>query len=131
MSYQNIWEKKGLHRTFTGKITGAEVLSSNLQAHGDERFDQLKYVLNDFTQIESFEVSEIDISIIAATDNAATLSNPGLKIAIVTTDEKLLSWANLYLGKSPYPCKIFNNTVNALSWVSTTVFQSKDNYGSN
>lgn len=120
MPYQNKWEEVGLHRTFTGTISGQEVLTANLSIQGDPRFDDINFVLNDFTAIDGFDVTEIDISKIVATDNAAAISNPNLKIAIVATDKSLLEWIYMYLGKmetSPYQCQIFHNKNDALTWV--------------
>lgn len=121
MSHQNIWEKNGLYRIFTGKISGKEVMGSNLASHGNAHFDTIKYVISDFTQITEFEVSDDDISIIATIDNIAVKSNAELKIAIVVTLESLKIWVQLYCEKmqdSPYECKIFNSIGDARKWVS-------------
>lgn len=116
MSYNNKWEENGLLRDFTGHITGQEVLNSNLSMHGDARFYNIKYIINDFTQIETFEVTDIDIAEIVVIDNVAALSKHQLKIIIVATDETLLKWINLYIKKmenSPFECVIFNNVKDA------------------
>lgn len=122
MTYQNIWEGKGLYRHYEGNISGAEVLESNLSIQGDARFDGLRYIVNDFRNIEDFEVSEADISKIAAIDIVASKSNSNIRIAIVATNEALLKWINLYCDKmkgSPYgEINVYNNIDDAYEWAS-------------
>lgn len=121
MSYTNKWEKEGLYRIFTDKISGEEVLRSNLAIQGDARFDDIKYVLNDFTQTVEFEISDMDVNKIVATDGVAAISNARLKIAIVATLESLLDWIHLYCEKmqgSPFECNVFTNLDDAREWVS-------------
>ena len=121
MSMQYKWEKNGLYRQFTNKICGEEVLNINLNMQGDSRFDDIRYVINDFTKIVDFDFSDIDIHKISAVDNAASKSNPNIRIALVSTLEPLLVWIKLYCEKmkdSPYECEIFNNIDDAYKWVS-------------
>lgn len=121
MAYQNIWEEKGLCRIFTDKISGEEILTSNLSLHGDPRFDGIKYVINDFTKITEFEVSDLDITKIVIVDNVAAVSNSYLKIAIVAMLDPLLIWVQLYLERmqdSTFECAIFDNLNDAYKWVS-------------
>lgn len=119
MAHTNTWEEKGLYRAFTGTTSGAEVIDSNLSIHGDPRFDKINYVLNDFSTIDSFDVSDIDISLIANIDKAATISKPILKIAIVTRCSDLLKWVEKYLQRmdnSTYTCNTFDNLEDARDW---------------
>lgn len=121
MSHHNTWEENGLYRKFTDSITGEEILTSNLTIHGDSRFDNLKYVINDFTQIVEFDADEIDILKISTIDNVGSRSNSYLKIAIVATSESLLVWVHLYCKQmldSPLECKIFNHVDDAYRWLS-------------
>lgn len=119
MAYEYIWEDNGLYRVFTGTTSGTEVLNSNLSIHGDPRFDEIDYVLNDFLSIDNFEVSDMDIKKIAHMDSVAELSKPTLKIAIITTHSELLEWVNKYLmcmKDATYICNIFSNIDDARQW---------------
>ena len=120
MSYKNNWEDNGLHRKFTGKITGQEILESNLSIQGNPRFDHIKYVLNDFLSITEFEITTADVNIISTVDNVAAISKKKLKIAIVADDKNLLKWINEYLKMmqgSPYDAAVFSAYDDALNWV--------------
>ena len=121
MAIENIWENRGLFRNFTEKITATEILSFNLTIQGDARFDTLRYVINDFTHLSDFVGSENDIEAIAAIDDAASMSNPYIKVAIISTSESFLAWANFYCTKmenTSYDCKIFANKNDAYDWVN-------------
>ena len=120
MSYKNSWREKGLHRTFSGNITGKEILDSNLALHGDPRFDHIDYVLNDFLSIDGFEITIGDVNIISTVDNVAAISKKNLKIAIVANNTELLQWIDAYLEMmqgSPYTAAVFSQHDDALKWV--------------
>lgn len=121
MPYINSWKNNGLHRTFSGTITGKEVLISNINIQCDQRFNDIDYVLNDFTGIESYSVSNFHVSEISAMDNAAAHKNNNLKIIIIATDEGFLKFVELYLGQmedSLFDCLVFNDMDSALNSIS-------------
>lgn len=121
MAHHYHWEEKGLLRRYTDKVSGDEVFDSNLKLHGDVRFDDIHYVINDFSRITDFEVSEVDITKIAIVDNVASKSKPTLKIAIIATLEPLLAWIDMYLRvmqDSPYHCQTFASLEEAYHWVN-------------
>jgi hypothetical protein len=120
LACENRWEGKGLYRLYLRKISGKDLLNSNLTIQGDPRFDDLRYIVNDFTKVEEFDGREIDISRIAMVDSVAAKSNSDIKIAIVSNNEMILKWIYLYSEKmqgSLYDqIKIFDNTDDAYQW---------------
>jgi len=115
------WEEEGLYRKFTDKINGDEILDDNLKLQGDVRFDDIRYVINDFTQIRDFDFSVLDVKKVAVNDEVASLSNPKIKIALISGYEPLLKWLKLYsesMEGSLYKCGIFDNSDDAYKWVS-------------
>ena len=60
MPFTNKWTETGIEKFATGKVTAKEIILSNCEMYGDERFDTLKYGLADFTQAESFEMVKKD-----------------------------------------------------------------------
>ncbi|MDH5601707.1 MAG: hypothetical protein OEY78_10435 [Gammaproteobacteria bacterium] len=121
MPYTNEWNTKGLRRTFNGPITGTEVIVSNFNIQNDERFNKIDYVLNDFTEIESFNISDFHISQISAMDHFSEPANNRLKIIIVTTDENFLKFVNMYLTQmqdSSFDCVVFNDMESALKSIN-------------
>jgi hypothetical protein len=118
MPYVNEWKNKGLHRTFSGIITGKEVLISNINIQNDEKFNDIDYVLNDFTRIESFNISDFHVNKVSTIDNIAARSNDRLKIIIVANNEGFLKFVDMYLTQmedSPFECVVFHDMESALN----------------
>ena len=115
------WEEKGLYRKFTDKVLGEEILRLNLAQQGDPRFDEIIYVINDFTQIVDFDINDRDVKKISAVDNIASRSNPNIRVAIVSTFKPLLEWIESYceaMVGTPNECEIFSNVNDAYKWAS-------------
>ena len=126
MAYEIVWESRGAYKRFYAHVTDEELMRSLTQIESDPRFDNLRYVLNDFLAVESFTVSEDCVHMMSAIDHAAASSNPDIRIAIVATDLQLQALAKLY-ALSPlnvYPTEIFMNTGDARSWISTAPLQA-------
>ena len=124
MAVSNIWEETGLYRKFTQLVTGEEIWGANLALHGDPRFDSIRYVLNDFTNIDGYKIEKIDIDAIVVMDNAAAISKPVLKIAIVVNSGPFKELTLQYQEKmkgSPYLCEIFPNVDEARLWLSQSL----------
>ena len=51
MSYEILWETKGVVKRFFGHVTSNELFQAGVDLQGNVRFDQLKYVINDFLGI--------------------------------------------------------------------------------
>ena len=119
MAYLNDWGVNGIYRIFTGKISGDEIIQAVLEIEGDQRFDELDYIINDFRQVDDYIISERDITTIVKIDNNAVKMNPQIRVAIVVTLDSLQEWAKLYCQKmhnSPYECKVFSHMEEAEEW---------------
>jgi hypothetical protein len=127
MPYQISWEKKGIVYKFYDFITPKEVISSSEDKYGDDRFDSLRYQILDLSEIKPVAVNDPDMALqlvkrIAATDRAAAISNPDMKIAIVTSLEIISTLACLYsaeLSDSPWMSSVFKTSTEAREWLAT------------
>lgn len=120
---KNNWEEKGLYRLYSDVATGGEVVTSVLEAYGDARFDRLRYVINDFSQITCFEIDEFDLKRIAVTDDVVAMTNKNIKVAQVATNESLIAWIELYrhqMQHSPFEYKLFSTLADARAWINAT-----------
>ena len=121
MPYTNNWEENGLYRKFTGTINGIEILEANLKLHQDRRFNSIKYVLNDFTEVTDLRIETKHTNAYAASDRVISDRMLGLKIAIVVTTELQINLANAYLEEmkdSNFKCEIFTSLDDAYKWVT-------------
>lgn len=124
MAVTNTWEERGLYREFSGIIDGEEIWGANLALHGDQRFDQIKYVLNNFADIEGFEIRDVDVDAIVVVDKTASISKPVLSIIIVVGLTPLRDLAITYQQKmkdSSYYCEIFSNITDARTWIDRSL----------
>lgn len=120
MPYINTWEETGVIKKYRGLITGSELLQSVIDIEKDARFNDIRYVLNDFLELDELILTEREVAEIAAIDKAAAITNPGIHIAIVVNGDEHRAWASMYqdMAKdSPYVIKIFDNLEDAHAWL--------------
>ena len=120
MPYENIWGERDVYRKYNGCVTGKEIINATEEVERDERFDSIRYIINDFLDVTEQVVTSHEIKIIAAIDKAASLSNPNIKIAIVATRKVIQYLAILYCDlteDSPYQTRVFTNIEEAREWI--------------
>ena len=122
MSYTNTWETGGLYRKFTDTISGDEILKSNFELHTDPKFQEIKYIINDFMEVTGHSIQASQTKVYAVTDDMISKTKGKLKIALVVTQDPLIALANSYreemIGKL-FECEIFHTIEDAREWVST------------
>ncbi|MCG8527086.1 MAG: hypothetical protein MI748_11935 [Opitutales bacterium] len=121
MPYQIQWEKKGVRWKFFGKVTSKETLASNMEIYGNSKFDGIRYQIADFSDVTDFEFSSEDMKKIAYFDQAASKSNPRVKVALIAPTPKskeLLTQYAEYSGASasPWETRIFDSIREAEAW---------------
>ena len=121
MSYENIWEDDGVYRKYNDFITGPELLQAIEDVHGHAKFDSISYVINDLLDVTEHGVTDYDLKRIAAIDSVAARSNPGIKIAVVSTMADIRDMALTYgelVKDTTYICEIFSSMDEAREWVA-------------
>jgi len=122
MAFENNWEEKGVYKVFSGHVDGRQILDSVIEIEEDKRFDRVRYVINDFLSIKSANATEKEIAVVAAIDRAAALTNPAIRIAIVTDSDEIRKAAHTYASLTqdcPYETGIFESVEAARSWAGT------------
>lgn len=120
MSYELIWEPKGVIKRFFGHVTCQEVLAAGNQSQGDLRFDRNRYAINDFLDCTEFEIDYVMLDEIAAISGAAQKSNPNIRIAVVATLPEILAAFRHYASVpvQSYPTRLFTTRAEARVWTS-------------
>lgn len=118
MGYKLCWGNRGVVKHFFGFVTAKDISRSLNDVHGGDQFDSLRFVINDFREAQEVDYSELDVEYIAALDKAAFLTNPLIKVAIVTVDRRVREMAAQYVNSplNAYPTRIFDNMVDAEVW---------------
>jgi hypothetical protein len=120
MKDKTTWVAKGVIVAFKDVVDGEEIFQAGEELHSDERFDNIRYQIIDFTEVTKIMVTVEWVAKLAAWDKAAALSNPNMKTAIVAKDEAIQMLSSLYQAESsdsPWEIQIFSSMDEAQQWV--------------
>lgn len=119
MGYTVQWEGNGLVKKYFGQVIAAELVDPVVATHADERFDRLRYVINDFLDVQGMVVTQQDIDDIAAHDLGAAVTNPNIRVAMVTGEPSIIDLVHRYLraASEVFPTRVFSTMVEARAWV--------------
>jgi len=114
-----VWEGRGVYRRFFGSTSAAEIMRSVIEVESDDRFDNIRYVINDLQDCADIAVDLRAIEEVAAYDHAAALSNPRIRIAVVADRHEVRALVDGYLnaGLSTYPVRMFARLDEARLWL--------------
>lgn len=117
MPFENTWGHRSVYKRFFGQLTVAEFMRSVTVVQGDERFDDLLYALNDFTEASLPPLSKSDADTFAAFGLGASYSNPKIKVVVITESDVAHALALQYAQASRFDVQIFSNLKQALAWI--------------
>ena len=117
MAYTLSWEPHGILRTFHGRVSAIEFARAQGEMYGDPRFETARYALIDFTAATALGVSQEDAEEIMASNRGAYLTNPKLRVAVVTTDARMQALLQRIRDISAYPLRVFATLAEARRWV--------------
>ena len=119
VAYEVVWKHRGVIKRFFDCVTDHDMLQSVLDTESDRRFDDLRYVINDFSAITGCSVRIPTVEDISVADVGAARTNPSIRIAVVTTTPEIRMLAERY-ASSPlnvYETRIFASSAEARSWL--------------
>ncbi|WP_316899088.1 hypothetical protein [Pseudodesulfovibrio indicus] len=122
MAYTITWRAAGVVWTFHGLLTNEDVIQANLDIYGDRRFDDLSYQIVDTTRVERFDASPEAMEEAASMDEAASLHNAHLLVAVVANSAAALEVAQHYesaMKMSPWRIGIFRSMEDAENWLGS------------
>lgn len=120
MSYELIWEPRGVIKRYYGVLTSTDLVEPVERTEADPRFDRLRYVINDFLAVERMELAPFAVEHVAAVDHAAAKTNQNIWIAVVTTAGEVIELVERYaeLSRNAYPTRVFDTMEQARSWLT-------------
>lgn len=116
MPYSMTWEPKGVFKRFSGTVTWPEYARSQEDVLGDARIDDLRYIINDLLDVEGYSITPDEAEYSAAITRGASMSNPHVRIAYVTTDARIALLVMAVRALTPYKLKTFPTVVAAREW---------------
>lgn len=122
MAYELVWEPEGVVRQFSGSISAREFIRSVERVQGDPRFDDMRYVINDFSAATAQMLTEEVFTELAVLHYGAHTSNPNCRVVFVTTDMALVALIRKVLLNGPvvsYQTEVFTTLVEARDWLAS------------
>ena len=123
MTFRAHSEDHDIYVEFTGLTSDSEIQEFARMGQSDTRYTDLHYVLNDFTGCSGVTFSEAVTLEFAAIDSAARISNPRLRMAVVTERDDVKALVSAYLNTqvSGFALKTFPSVALASVWLGRSV----------
>ena len=119
MSYSLTWQDSNAIMSFEGNVVFQDLYEADNIMYGDSRFDNMKYLIVDFSKTEKLELTEEETQIIAELDKGSSRWNNKIKLAVVTSDSYLIERIKPYIESmqdTEWSIKIFENIFEAKKW---------------
>lgn len=91
-----ILEPHGLVRRLSGRVTKEEMDSSAEKIQANERIDEMRYNIHDFTAVTDIDLTEDDLQFMAVRAAFSVQHNPRIKIAFVGNHPVLYRLMNAF-----------------------------------
>lgn len=120
MGYVTNWLTKTIYVRYSDNSSDREIAAAVRQFQADERYDNIRNIIHDFTDCQGLTFSEDFLAELAATDAAAALSKPKHNILVVTTRADVIKMTEAYLASGFIPrdkLRIFDDLNSALATV--------------
>ena len=91
MPYENQWEPHGVNKRFWGVVTGPEFVRAAEEIAAHPRFDEFRYILNDFRDATAHCVDARALEDLAAIRFGSMYTNHRIRVAVVSTHPDVLA----------------------------------------
>lgn len=112
------WEPGGVVRTLTGDVTAEALLHAIAALQNDPRFDALRFVVEDFSRVDSVQLETGAMDMLVDSAIGAALSNPHIRVAVVTGTPLLRTLVRQFAAQSPYITHTFASLAAARAWIA-------------
>ena len=122
MAYEIVWEPEGVVRQFSGTVSAREFINSVERVQGDPRYDDMRYVINDFSASTAQTFSDDTFTDLAVLHYGAYVSNPNCRVVFVTTDKVLVGMVRRILQSGSvisYQTEVFPTVAEARDWLAS------------
>ena len=120
MPCEIVWEHRGVHKQLSGHLSASEFQRSVEAIQADPRFDEIRYVINDFSAVTGHGLDEQHLLELAAIQYGAQASNPQVRAVYVGVDPELARQLRAILidsQRSLYRVALFDTLPQAREWL--------------
>ena len=122
MACEIVWEHRGVHKRLSGHVSAREFERSVETVQADPRFDEIRYVINDFSAVTGHGLDEQHLLELAAIQYGAQASNPQVRAVYVGLGgdpvlTQLLQSILIGSQRSVYRVALFETLPQARDWL--------------
>lgn len=122
MPHENTWENRGVLKRFWGHLSGAELAASATEVAANPRFDDLRYIINDFLGIDGHSGLDAEaIEAIAAVRYGSMATNPRIRVVFVANEplrRELAEAMQRWPLKGSHETVAFDSVEQAREWLA-------------
>lgn len=119
MGYKIEWGNNCIHIKYDGEVNLNDMIAVNRLISRDSRYNHLKCNTSDFLGVTNLIVSKEDIEQLSSFHFIPSLSNPNLKLSIVSDNidirEKVFKYIEL-MKVNEWEIKLFDNLEESQKW---------------
>lgn len=121
MAIHDIWESPTTIITeYSGRVNGQELIEASLKKSGDDRFDDIRFIIADWTEIHHVDISTEDVKALVACLRSISKINPlAMNATVINKDETgnaLAAWYKFLADDLSWKIGIFDNMDDARAW---------------
>ena len=98
MASQTLWEHHGIYVRYSAQSNAEEFVKLIEAFQADIRYDEVRYIVHDFTACTGFSFSTSEIEELSAKDAAAALSKRKHRVAIVSDRTDVRAMVQVYVA---------------------------------
>ena len=110
-------EGSGVYKLFTGFVTTAEFLQSIFEMHSQLDYDQLRYSINDFREVQGHSIRPADVDLASLISLKARAVNPEILIAVISCDPGITDLVRHFADRTVYRLGCFASLEEARRWI--------------
>ena len=121
MTYKLYWERDGVTKWHVGDLSSEDLLNSTLEIQRSPIFDSMRWIISDMRDCIKVSVAPNTLEQVVAAYLGAVMSNPRLKIAVVSDSPEVIQLAERYKAavRDEFPVEIFPNISAAREWIES------------
>lgn len=112
----------GVHIRFHGTVSFDEIFSGQSETWEHPDYDNFRYVIVDFIDVETLAIDEADAQTFGFMDNSAVKQRRELKMALVAVKPEIIQLFEAYastLDDTAMEARIFTDRDKAIAWAKS------------
>jgi hypothetical protein len=120
VAYTIEWRRTGAIKHFTDTVSFEDVMQSESDISGSERYSEIWYVVCDFSGTQGLDMTDSQRQQIRALRLGGFWSNPRIKFAFVTVDLNVQNAIekSVFDGQTLHATQVFKTMEDAMAWAT-------------